>query len=84
MSLMRRRRLERLEARQPRGPIYTDPTPTVMRLWVDLRAVTEGKTCWIPRRERELTDEQRDAFDRAVRNTDLMNARLTAERAREI
>ena len=35
-----------------------------------------------PRRER--TDDEQEAFDRAVRNTDLMHERLTAERAREL
>jgi hypothetical protein len=55
-----------------------------MRLWVDLEAVVAGKAEWIPRPERELGEAEQDAYDRAVRNADLMNARLTAERAREI
>jgi hypothetical protein len=84
LSIARLKRLQRLEAKQPKGCPYVDPFPSLMRLWVDLEAVVAGKAEWIPRPERELGEAEQDAYDRAVRNADLMNARLTAERAREI
>jgi hypothetical protein len=77
MSLMRRRRLERLEARQPRGRPWTDPFPIVMALWDDLQAVAAGKACWIPRPEREMGEAEQAAFELAMREYDMIHKRLT-------
>jgi hypothetical protein len=51
----------------------------MMRLWDDLQAVVAGKAEWIPRPARERTEDQRDAFELAVREDDRMHARLTAK-----
>jgi hypothetical protein len=79
MSISRRRRLEALERRQIHSPVWTDPFPSVMRLWDDLQAVAAGKAEWIPRPERERTEDEQDTFERQVREYDRMHARLTAK-----
>jgi hypothetical protein len=80
MSVNRRLRLERLEARQPRGKPWTDPYPVVMRLWDDLQAVVSGRACWRKREPAEpMSEEAKDAFDRLVAEVDMMNRRLSAE-----
>jgi len=38
MTAMRRRRLERLEHRQPRGPVWRDPFPVAMAIWMAMEA----------------------------------------------
>jgi hypothetical protein len=84
LSLMRRRRLEALERRQIRGPVYRDPFPTIERLSVDLQAVVAGRAEWIPRSPRELGEDEQAALALAIRTADLMADRLQAERAREL
>jgi hypothetical protein len=82
MSLARLKRLAALEAiaakRRPTRP-YFDPFPACLLLMVDLEAVAKSRACWVPRPERELSEEQADALDRAIRTADSMHDRLTAE-----
>jgi hypothetical protein len=72
MTIARLRRLERLEARQPRGPVWRDPFPSVMRLWPDLQAVVAGKACWckLPEPAQPWPDETQPAFELLTREVD--------------
>jgi hypothetical protein len=86
LSINRRRRLERLEARQHRGPSWQDPFPAAMALWAafecDRAATKAGREfCRVPRREpaEPWDDETKAAFERQVREYDTMHTRLTAE-----
>jgi hypothetical protein len=38
MAAMRRHRLERLERRQPRGPVWRDAFPVAMTIWTAMEA----------------------------------------------
>jgi hypothetical protein len=77
MTLQRLRRLQRLEQRRrPAAVPFVDPVDTCMRLMVDLEAVSAGRAEWIPIYGPFLPDE---AFDRAVRESDRMHERLTAD-----
>ena len=82
MSIARLKRLQRLEARQPKALPWTDPYPIGARLLVDLEAVVAGKACRRKRPERAepWSEETQTAFELAVREHDRMHERLTAER----
>jgi hypothetical protein len=74
-SIARLKRLQRLEARQPRGKPWADPYPAMMALWEAFRAtdaaVKAGREfCPVPRQYRELGEDEQAAFDRAVRDAD--------------
>jgi hypothetical protein len=81
MSANRRRRLERLESRQPKGRPWFDPWDAIMRLWPDLEAVAKGRACWRKREPAEpWSEETQVAFELAVREYDRIHDRLMAER----
>jgi hypothetical protein len=88
MSLQRLKRLQHLEQRQVRGPAYVDPGPAAIELFqwhlTNWEAVTACRACEIPVYGPfpAMSEEARDAFDRAVATADSMHRRLTAE-ARE-
>jgi hypothetical protein len=79
MTIARLRRLQRLEARQPRDRPWTDPYQAIMALWPNLQAVVAGKACWRPRPEsaEPWPEETEDVFDRLVAEFDRMAERLT-------
>jgi hypothetical protein len=63
VSLERLTRLEDIaRRRRPERP-FIDPFDACMRLLVDLRAVHAGRACWIPRPERELSEEAQQVFE---------------------
>jgi hypothetical protein len=80
MSIARRRRLEALERRVPKGRPWVDPMPTVMRLWDDLQAVTAGRASWLKRPEpaEPMSEAAQDAYDRAMAEHDSIARRLAA------
>ena len=83
MSVMRKRRLERLEARQPSAPPWTDPYDLCMSLWAAFQAETAATKAGRPFSrlpEPELGPDS-EAFVLAMKDADRMHARLTAERA---
>jgi hypothetical protein len=80
MSQQRRRRLEALERRVPKGRPYVDPAPVIMRMWDDLQAVVAGRACWRKREPAEMSEEQADAFDRAMAAVDLVAERFEEQR----
>jgi hypothetical protein len=80
MTQQRRRRLERLEARQPTAKPWVDPAPLIERLWPELMAVVAGRACWRKLPDRELSEEAVAALELAMRDADRMHERLTAER----
>jgi hypothetical protein len=51
-----------------------------MALLEALQAVNAGLACWVPKTERELSPEEQEAVERALRDADRMAARLEAER----
>jgi hypothetical protein len=81
MGIARLKRIAALERRQPRGPVWVDPFPVIMKLWPDLLAVAAGRACWrkLPAAE-PWSEETQAAFDRAMAEHDSMHRRLTAER----
>jgi hypothetical protein len=86
MSIARLKRLQRLEARVPKGRPWSDPFPALMRLWeafaADRAATKAGRPfSWVPRPKAEPpSEESQAAFELAVRECDRMHERLTAER----
>jgi hypothetical protein len=83
MSQARRRRLERLEARQPRGRHYVDPFLALMSLWeaftADRVAAKAGRP--FSRRPRPepaepWSEEAKAAYDRMVAEHDSIARRL--------
>ena len=75
LSLGGQRALAELgKQRQPRGRPWFDAFDACLRLMVDLEAVTKGRACWIPRPERELSED-----DRAARRARVESRKLIAE-----
>jgi hypothetical protein len=79
LTIARLRRLQRLESRQPRGPVWRDPFDACMRVWVDLQAVAAGRASWRKLSERELSEDDKAAYDRLVAEYDSMARRLATE-----
>jgi hypothetical protein len=76
MSQQRLKRLQRLEARKPRGKPWTDDSPWLIPVF---QAMFEGRPFeWIPSREppAPLTEEQEDARRRVLAESDRVAARL--------
>jgi hypothetical protein len=75
MSLMRKRRLERLVRRQPRGPVYRDCSDWAVPF---LLAVLEGRPhSALPRPDvQQRTDEQEQARHRVFMMLDTIHDRL--------
>jgi hypothetical protein len=84
MFAARRCRLEGLERRQPRGRPYVGPLDLCVRLWEAFKAECSAtkKFCRVPRREpvEPISDEDRAAFELAMREYDGMHARPTADK----
>jgi len=84
MTQQRRRRLERLESRQPTGPVWTDPGPAAIALleWFIAchEAVEAGKACRLPY-EPEPESQWSPAKAAVMRESDRMHAKLAAEAA---
>jgi hypothetical protein len=81
MTIARLRRLQRLEARQPRSKPWTDPYPAIMALWGALEAehaATKARREFsrLPRPPSKWDEETRDAFDRAIAEHDSIARRL--------
>jgi hypothetical protein len=83
-SIARLKRLQRLEARQPRGRPWTDPFDAAMALWAafdaeHVAAKAGREFSRLPRPERELSEAEQAAFELLMREVDSMHRRLKAE-----
>jgi hypothetical protein len=85
MSVMRRRRLERLEKLLSKASTpWVDPYDVAMAIWAaleaDQAAERAGRPYSVrPSSEREVSPEAEAAFTWAMRTADQMHARLMAE-----
>jgi hypothetical protein len=81
MSLMRKRRLERVYQHQTAAMSWTDPYDLSMALLEAFQAVSAGLACWMPKYERELSPDEQAALEQAIRDADRMHEQVIEERA---